>query len=416
MKLPPGEALAVSLAFGPTDRVALGRLALDRRGVAAFEYTRAFLDAGIPAQPLWPPPAPDVLFAKEPRVFDGLHGIFADSLPDAWGFEVMRRRAALRGIAYAELSPLDRLAIVGESGAGALVFTPDYSETTSGAIDLDMLSDGALAVLDGIDTDVVEELAKLGGSSGGARPKVFIGRNESGHAIAGNTAIPVGYDAWIVKFRGRYDVADIGPLEAAYADMARAAGIDVMPTTLIASSRGPGYFATKRFDRGAANTRIHTLSVAALLEIDWNLPSIDYVALHHVVRHITSDQRAVEQMFRRMVFNVLAGNRDDHTKQHRFLMSRDGVWRLAPAYDLTPSSGPSGQHYLAVNGKGGSIESFDLLAVARAVRVKPAIARATIEDVRTAIARFPSFASAYGVSPSSIAVARAAMENTSSLT
>ena len=387
----------------------MGRLALDRRSIAAFEYDRAYLTTGPSIQPLWPRPAPGVIFAKQPGTFQGLHGIFADSLPDAWGFEVMRRRAAQQNVDYAALSALDRLAIVGGTGVGALTYQPDYSESGAGAVDLDVLADGALAVLDGDDTPVVEKLAQLGGSSGGARPKVFVARNAAGHMLAGGAAIPAGYDAWIVKFKNRGDLVDIGPLEAAYADMARAAGIAIAPTTLIAASGGPGYFATQRFDRGPDNARHHVLSVAAILETDWSIPAIDYSSLHNLVRRVARSQVAVDQMFRRMTFNVLAHNRDDHTKQHAFIMARDGEWDLAPAYDLTLSHGPGGEHYLTVNNKGTAITDDDFFAVAREVHIRPARAREIIGQVKAAIVDFPTFASMYGVRKSTTAAFRKAL-------
>jgi serine/threonine-protein kinase HipA len=387
----------------------VGRLALDRRSIAAFEYDRDYLPAGPSVHPLRPRPAPGVIFATQPRTFDGLHGIFADSLPDAWGYELMRRRAAQQNVDYAALTVLDRLSIVGSTGVGALVYKPDSSAPADATIDLDVLADGALAILDGDDTAAVEELAKLGGSSGGARPKVFVARDSAGRMLAGAASIPDGYDAWIVKFKSRRDVVDIGPLEAAYADMARAAGIDMALTTLIAAASGPGYFATKRFDRSAGNVRHHVLSVAAILETDWSLPSaIDYASLHTLVRRVTGSQIAVEQMFRRMSFNVLAHNRDDHTKQHAFIMSSDGEWQLAPAYDLTLSPGPGGEHYLTVNNKGTAITDDDMHAVAREAHIRPARAREIIGVVKAAIADFPKFAKVYGVRKSTTAAFRTA--------
>ena len=399
----PGEPLHVSLAFGPDDEVRLGRLALDRRFVAAFEYDPSALARGLRVQPMWPPPAPGIVFAKQPRVFEGLHGIFADSLPDAWGRAVLQRRARREGVAYEQLSVLDRLAMVGSTGPGALAYRPDRSERDDERVDLDRLAEGALAVLEGRDTDALEELAKLGGSSGGARPKVLVARNADGQLIAGNAEIPGGYEAWIVKFRSRHDVEDIGPLEAAYADMARAAGLAVAPTTLLPAHRGPGYFATKRFDRGPGQSRQHILSAAAILDADWAIPSIDASALHRLVRQVTRNQVDVAAMFRRTVFNVAAHNRDDHLKQHAFLMARDGAWSLAPAFDLTFSGGPGGEHYLAVNGRGTAIGTEDLLALARDADVRPRRARAIIDEVLAAAARFRDFASTYDVSAATLA-------------
>jgi serine/threonine-protein kinase HipA len=396
MKLKPGEPLGISLAYAPDDVVAVGRLALDD-GSAVFGYDESFIAGGARIHPAWPAPDRIAIRAANPRAFSGLHGVFADSLPDAWGLEIMRRRMAAHGVDYSRLTALDRLAIVGHTGVGALVYRPDHADAHEGTVDLDALADGAAAVLSGSPTTVVEQLARLGGSSGGARPKVFVARNAAGHTIAGTANIPDGYEGYIVKFRGSTDVKDIGPLEAAYADMARAAGIDVSPTTLIGATKGPGYFATRRFDRASGNRRMHVLSVAAILDVDWSEPALDYTQLIALVNGITRDHTAVQQMFRRMVFNALACNRDDHTKQHAFLQQRDGTWTLAPAYDLTLSAGPNGQHYLAINGKGNDITIDDILAVAREAGIKPVRANAIIDDIRAAIAQFPTFAKTYGI-------------------
>jgi serine/threonine-protein kinase HipA len=367
-------------------------------------YHETFIASGRHLVPGWPTPDRFVVRPRNVRAFQGLHGVFADSLPDAWGREIMRRRAAGRGLDYDGLSVLDRLALVGHGGVGALVYRPDFAEPKAGAIDLDALAAGAEAVLEGSATGVVEQLAALGGSSGGARPKVFVARNGAGHTIDGTADIPDGYEALIVKFRGSTDRNDIGPLEAAYADMARLAGIDVSPTLLIPSSDGaPGYFATRRFDRTPAKGRIHVLSVAAILDVDWSEPAIDYTKLLSLVAGIVRDFSAVEQMFRRLAFNVLAINRDDHTKQFAFMQTRAGAWTLSPAYDLTLSPGPGGEHYLAVNGKGKNITIDDMLVVAKAAGIKRPRARSVIDEVRDAISQFDTFATRYGVSKSTCA-------------
>ena len=278
---------------------------------------------------------------------------------------------------------------------------PTTPSTEAGPIDIDVLAHGAIE-LDGTPTHVVEELARLGGASGGARPKVFVARNDAGDLVAGSGEIPDGYDACIVKFKQRDDRADIGPVEAAYADMARAAGLIVAPTLLIAASEGPGYFATQRFDRGPGNRRVHVVSAAALLERDWANVAIDYAELIAFTMNVTRDQEQADSMFRRMVFNVLALNGDDHLKQHTFLQRSNGEWILAPAYDLTFSSGPNGERYCTVNGKGRDIMRDDILAVARAVSIKEARARHIIDEVAAAVSEFSRFADTYGVSKRSV--------------
>ncbi len=395
MKLAPVSLLHVDLRAGAR-RAAVGRLALDR-GTAIFEYDAEFIVSRLALNPLWPPPGQAPIAARNPLTFDGLHGVFADSLPDAWGNELMRRSCARRGIDFDALTALDRLAMVGEHGMGALAYHPAAPAEDDGVLDLDVLAHEANEVLEGRESDVLPELERLGGASGGARPKVLVALGERGEARSGIGDIPAGYEAWLVKFASSKDVPDIGPLETAYAVMARAAGIRVPDHRLIAARRGPGYFATKRFDR-EGNARRHVLSAAGALDLDWQVPQIDYDTLLRLVRRVTRDQGEVEEMFRRMVFNVAAHNRDDHAKQHSFLYDHVADrWLLAPAYDLTYSSGPGGEHYLAVAGEGRDISARAVRAVAAAHDIKPKRVRAIVDAVLDAVARFAVFAAEYGV-------------------
>jgi serine/threonine-protein kinase HipA len=397
VRLPSGAPLSVALALLPREAIAAGRLALDRAG-AVFEYDPAFVLSGRRLNPLDPPRAGPIA-AREPRVFDGLHGVFADSLPDAWGTELLRRRCARAGIRYDSLTVLDRLAVVGKRGMGALVYQPAIADDGDDRIELDRLAEGAEAILEGRDTDVLPELERLGGSSGGARPKVLVAIDSRGHTISGTGDIPRGYDAWLVKFRASHDRPDAAALEATYAALAREAGIDVPDHRVIASAaRAPGYFASKRFDRGPNGERRHVVSAAGALDLDWTVPQIDYHGLLQLVRRVTRDQTAVEEMFRRMLFNVAAHNRDDHAKQHSFILAADGRWQLAPAYDLTFSNGPGGEHYLAVSGEARDIGSGAVASLAAEHGMKPRRLRAAAGDVLAALARFAAVARDYGVS------------------
>jgi serine/threonine-protein kinase HipA len=390
--------LRVALAFSPDHRVPVGRLALDGN-VVVFEYDAAFASFGISLNPAFGAVGPGLLHPRDPRAFRGLHGVFADSLPDAWGELLLERRLRQDGVAISSLTVLDRLAHVGRRGRGALVYEPaDDDAFTADEVDLHRLADDSIAILEGQESAVLRELERLGGSSGGARPKVQVALDDSGRARAGEgNALPPGFSNWIVKFRGTVDRADIGPLEAAYAEAARRGGIDMPRTRLIPAQRGPGYFATERFDRKPEGGRLHMLSIAGMLDAEWAVPSIDYETLLGAVRGATRDERAVMQMYRRMVFNVLAANRDDHTKQHALLLERDGAWRLSPAYDLTFASGPGNEHYLTVNGRGRDIARRDLLAVADAQSVSPRNASAIIDEVAAAVEQLPSIAGEFGV-------------------
>ncbi len=391
MKQPQIKVLDVDLVASPADIAHVGRLALDRGG-AVLEYETAFIASGLEINPLDPPKAGPVP-AREPRIFRGLHGVFADSLPDSWGEELVRRRCAREGVAYESLTALDRLAIVGRRGMGALVYRPEIPDDGTDLVDLDLLAREAAEILDGRDSDVLAELERLGGTSGGARPKVLIAMNAAGHARAGVEEIPDGYDGWLVKFPSSHDVKDIGPLEGVYARMARAAGIDVPDHRLIATATGAGaYFGSKRFDRAAGGGRHHVVSAAGMLDIEWIVPQIDYDNLLRLVRRVTRSHEQVEEMVRRMIFNVVAHNRDDHAKQHAFIYGTDRRWRLAPAYDLTFSSGPNGEHYLAVNGEAGDIGPDAIRAVAATQDVKPHRLAAITGQVLDAVGKFRDFA------------------------
>ena len=396
-QLSPNAVLEVDLVLSASTVVHVGRLAIDWPG-AVFEYDAAFIASGFEIEPLAVPAAGPIP-AREPRVFNGLHGVFADSLPDAWGEELVRRRCRREGVAYDGLTSLDRLAIVGRRGMGALAYRPAVPDDGDVVVDFDALAHGATEILEGRDSDLLPELERLGGSSGGARPKILVALDAAGNARAGDDEIPDGFDGWLVKFRSSRDVSDIGPLEAAYASMARAAGIDVPDHRLIPSAtNAAGYFASKRFDRGPGGVRRHVLSVAGTLDIDWTIPQIDYGNLLRLVRRVTRSGAEVEQMLRRMVFNVVAHNRDDHAKQHAFVYGEDRRWHLAPAYDLSYSSGPNGQHYLAVAGETVDIGSDAILETAAAQDVKRRRLSTIVADVLGAVERFPEFASDYGVS------------------
>jgi serine/threonine-protein kinase HipA len=399
MMLEPGESLRVSMSFAPGAEARVGRLGLAKSGVI-FEYDPDFIRSPITLHALMPK-STAVVFAKNPRAFEGLPGVFADSLPDAWGRALLRRQTERRGIAFSEMTPLDRLACVGASGAGALTYRPDFPQTPVAAIDLETLAADALAFLDGNEDVDVSDLAKLGGSSGGARPKISVAMNASGAIVPASTSLPNGFDHWLVKFRTSSDPKNAGAIEAAYADMARAAGLDVVETRLLPSKSGPGFFATKRFDRKPGGRRLHMVSAAAMLETNWEHPA-DYETLLKLTRLVTKDQASVERVFRRAVFNVVASNRDDHLKQHAFLMDERGSWIEAPSFDLTLSPGPGGEHYLSVGGRGKDIGFEDLARLGAEELIDKQRVREIVDQTRTAVAEFAEFASPYGVDAATV--------------
>ncbi len=375
-------------------RLKVGRLAWrDRR--ALFEYAPEFLAAGLPLSPLHLPPRPGVQTApREP--FAGMFGVFADSLPESYGRLLLDRRLRSLGRDPNTLTPLDRLALVGESGFGALRFAPadTIAEDALPMPDLDRLQAEALAVIAGQPSDMLGALQRLGGSAGGARPKaqVWLGADDASLA----TAPAPGLEPWLVKFRAPGDPEDIGALEAAYAAMATAAGIEVAPYRLLPSRTGPGHFASRRFDRDADGP-LHLHSLAGLLQADPDGAAVSYREYLRATQYLTRDIRAVEAAFRRMVFNVIAHNRDDHARNHAFLMNATGDWSLAPAFDLTFSPGPGGEHYLAIDGEGRRPTRANLLAEGVAAGLSAKRLGTTVTEVREAVGRWPEFAHAMGM-------------------
>jgi len=378
----------------------VGRLAW-QRGRIYFEYAPSFVARGRSISPLRLPLESRV-FPGDLEPFDGLHGVFHDSLPDGWGRLLLDRNLTRLGLLPSSLTPLDRLAYVGSRGLGALRYRPEHSRTRArSTIDLDALAEQIRMVLDGESEDVLDHLLELGGSSGGARPKVLVGASTNRQRmVAGVDALPSGYSHWLVKFRSSADPPDIGAIEYAYSEMALAAGVDMAPTHLFPARQGPGYFGTRRFDR-RGNRRVHVHSVCGLLHADHRLPTISYETLLKATRLVTRSQVEVDKMFRRMVFNVFAHNRDDHTKNHAFLLGDTGEWRCSPAYDVTFSSGPGGEHALAIGTEGLRPGIEHITAVARAVGVHDKTVRACVDQVKEAVNRWHAFALEAGVSPRS---------------
>lgn len=388
MKLLPVQQLAVFYAPTEVRRTQVGRLA-QRRGEVLFEYHRDFLASGLELSPFRLPLAPGVVVG-DPARFEGLKGVFDDSLPDGWGRLLIDRLARKSGFSAAALGPLDRLALVGARGVGALKYEPEAPLAAApSAIDLARVAQDAQAVLAQTRVRDLDALVALGSSPQGARPKALVWLNDRGE-VRPHTARPTaGFTGWLVKFRGLGDDAHAGTLEQAFCLMARAAGIEVPPTRLLRAGRQPGFFAIQRFDlHGEGRLHVHTLG--GLLEAPHGSFAVDYRELLSATRALTRDEGAVAEMFRRACFNVLAHNRDDHARNFAFLMDDRGAWRPSPAYDLTYSSGPGGEHSMLVLGEGRAPTVDHLLRLARGAGLKrPAV---LIEPVRAAVAKFHRFA------------------------
>jgi serine/threonine-protein kinase HipA len=375
----------------------LGRLAAHERKIY-FEYNSAFISTGLEISPFHLPLKSGVS-SFDPNLFEGLPGVFNDSLPDGWGRLLFDRYARSCGILPSEITPLTRLAHIGHHGMGALVYEPDHStHDTDSVIVLDRLAEQAQEVLNGSADDVLQELLNLNGSSAGARPKALIGLDLARQSIIhGARELPVAYEPWMVKFSNFQDGADAGAIEYVYALMAFDAGLIVPDVHLFPAQKGAGYFAIKRFDRNGEQ-RLHMHSASGLLHSDFRVPSLDYEDLIALTGRLTRDVREVEKMYRLAVFNVLAHNRDDHAKNFSFLMNSEGQWHLSPAYDLTFSSGPRGEQSTMVMGEGRKPGVEHLVKLGESAKIAKARIREIIDQTHAALSHWPVLAGQYGVS------------------
>jgi len=286
-----------------TNSLPMGRLALKERKIF-FEYHLDFLKTGLELSPFKLPLRPGIITSEDP-LFEGLFGVFNDSLPDGWGRLLLDRKLMKLGINPNELSPLDRLRYVGNHGMGALTYEPEIeAKFSSNHPDLDEIAEEVFLFQKKDEDLFVDYLLEMNGSSAGARPKIIIHFEE---------------EDWIIKFPSMFDPKDIGPIEYAYHLMAKEANLDVPKARLFPSQKGPGYFGVKRFDRDQGN-RFHIHSISGLLHADHRIPSLDYETILKATLWLTKDVRECEKQFRVAVFNVLTHNRDDHAKNFSFLI------------------------------------------------------------------------------------------------
>lgn len=338
----------------------VGVMALYQNRLAAFEYDNDWLAEGFSISPFSLPLEKKVFMPKlDP--FEGLFGVFADSLPDGWGRLLVDRLMKRNGINPYELGSLDRLAIVGSSGMGALTYRPVISiKKSQDDKSLDEIARECEQVLNSQTYDNLDYLFDKGGSSGGARPKILT---------------TVADEEWIIKFPSSQDSKDIGKQEYDYAMCAKECGIEVETVRLFPSDYTKGYFGTRRFDR-VAGKRIHMVSAAGLLETSHRIPNLDYDILMKLTLQLTKSMEECEKLYKLMCFNVYAHNRDGHSKNFTFLYKdEEKRWVLAPAYDLTYSNSFGGEHATTINGNGLNPGEDDILAVAKKIGLNMAVAK-----------------------------------------
>lgn len=366
--------------LGSFEKQLMGRLLFKNRQIF-FEYDATFIKTCFELSPFKLPLKTGVIESND-RTFEGLFGLFNDSLPDGWGRLLLDRKLMNAGVNPGSLSPLDRLCFVGRSGMGALSYEPENPSAISHITnDLDEIDMEIQATLDE-NYLYVDDLLILGGSSAGARPKVLL-------YIDG--------EDWLIKFKSHIDPKDMSVIEYAYHLMAIDAGVIVPEAKLFPSKKGLGFFGVKRFDR-KGNSRIHMHTIAGLLHADHREPFLDYENIMKATLYLTKDIRQCEIQFRNAVFNVLSHNRDDHSKNFSFLMDERGNWTVSPAYDLTFSSGPAGEHSTIIMGEGKNPTKRHLLKLAGTCSIKQERALEIIHQVLAATEKWDTFANAVGVS------------------
>ena len=365
-------------------RQEVGLLYQDKQRIF-FEYAPAFLNSSIELSP-FKLPLKSGVFEEKSHVFDGLFGLFNDSLPDGWGCLLLDRKLRKLGKSYAEITPLDRLSLIGANPMGALEYEPAAEDSDLyGDIELDSLSGEVDRILAGEESLVLDELLKLNGSSGGARPKIVACVSpDRKHIIYGGKDVPEGYTSWIIKFSEKHDPQTSGELEYRYSLAAKSAGITMPETHLFPLKDGRVCFGVQRFDR-TPEGKVHTHTACGLLHASHRFASLDYENLLKLTWILTRNHADVVEMVRRMIFNVKSGNKDDHSKNFSFLLNERNQWQLAPAYDLTPSAGINGEQTCMVNGKGRNITDADLIKAATAAGATEADTRDIIEQINTAL-------------------------------
>ncbi len=393
----------------------------DDGGTATFQYDRRFAESGIQLAPLVMPlrEAPYQFSNLNPDSFHGLPGLLADSLPDRYGQALIDTWLAGQGRTPGSFVAVERLCYVGRRGMGALEFRPVQGPNAGADHDLqidalvrlasEVVADReqlAVSLADGQRRQAMRDILQVGTSAGGARAKALIAYNpDTGQVRSGQLDLEPGFTHWLLKLDGvkgnrdRDTLADplgYGMVEYAYSLMAADADIRMTPCRLLPEG-GRWHFMTRRFDRTDSGGRVHVQTLGALAQLDYRQPGAhSYEQAFHAMRQIGLGREDMEQMFRRMVFNVVARNQDDHVKNISFKMDRAGVWALAPAYDLTwayNAAGPwTARHQMSVNGKRDSFTVADFAAVARVASLPRTLAKAVLEQTTEVVAGWPSYA------------------------
>lgn len=387
----------------------VGELIISERKIY-FRYNSDFILSGLNLSPIKLPFNTEInLCQKEP--FDGLYGVFNDSLPDGWGRLLVDRTLSSKGINISTITPLDRLAFIGSVGMGALIYKPEFENGTelSSTIELDTIANEMTRILQGTTSDIIEELFLLGGSSGGARPKIFVAYNpDTEEIIHGKEELPSGFENWIIKFPSSTDNPEIAKIEYVYHKLALKAGVEMSVCKLFKGKSGKLYFGTKRFDRIGKN-RLHVHTASGLMHDNFRASTMDYGHLMDCAFRLEKHVNAYRKVFRLAAFNVFSYNRDDHSKNFSFLMNAKGEWQFAPAYDLTFSYSSYGFHSTMVAGESQKPGVEHLLKLANHFGLKDG--KEIIDEVRIAIAEWKNIAREHDIHSETIKNIQLALNN-----
>ncbi len=383
------KKIIVSIQFSKSE-IELGELVSEGRNIY-FKYYTDFITKGIEISPI-KLKVNTAINKADALPFDGLFGVFADSLPDGWGKLLLDRALTAKGIDISDLTMLDRLAFVGSKGMGALIYKPEIDDGSHKQFEfeLDKIAKATQKIISGTATEILDELYILSGSSGGARPKIVVGYNpKTQHIMAAEKDLPIGYEHWIIKFPSSSDKADIANIEFAYYKMALDAGIEMSECKLFKGKSGQVYFGTKRFDR-IGNHRLHMHSAAGIMHDNFRFSKLDYGHIMDCAFTLERDVNAYEKILRLAAFNVFAHNRDDHSKNISFLMNDTGHWKVAPAYDLTFSSSAHGMHSTMISGESAHPTKQHLIDLASYFKIKNA--SYIIDDIQEVIYNWKNYA------------------------
>jgi len=382
----------------------VGRLAfIPENKKIVFEYSNDFIQSGLQLSPFKLPLKKGVIVSQD-IVFEGLFGLFNDSIPDGWGRMLLDRKLMALGMNPEQLTPLDRLRFVGFHGMGALRYRPEMEGKSHEVkiFDLDTLANECLEFELHNEDQYIEDLMVLNGSSQGARPKILVSLNTDLNQLEmSDNIVSHPHHDWIIKLRSSLDPLDSGPIEYAYHLMAKQASLIVPEAKLFKSKNGFGYFGVKRFDRNN-HQFIHTHTLSGLLHADHRLPCMDYSSILKATQILTKNYQQLLIQYRNAVFNVLSHNRDDHAKNFSFIMDSQDVWKVSPAYDLNFSNGPAGQHCTSIMGNGKNPSQKDLLKLAESVGIEQTLALNIVSEVKDSVSNWNKHAKKAGVSERSL--------------